>query len=143
MVLLNRKEKEGLVIKLAKEEKTYGEIAKVVHISPIEIKKIIDKVTGDVDSKPEESEKEKPKKLSPYARAIQMFKEGYKLEDVVIELDKDADTILHYYADYSRLKRMDCIVAAYYATKKNFPLFMQLFSGLKKKDSIRIPFQTY
>jgi hypothetical protein len=56
-----------------------------------------------------------------------MFKEGYKLEDVVIELDEDADTILHYYADHTRLKRMDCIVTAYHAIKKDFPLFMQLF----------------
>jgi hypothetical protein len=62
-----------------------------------------------------------------------MFKEGYKLEDVVIGLDKDADTILHFYSDYTRLKRMDCVVAAYYAIKKNFPLFMQLFRWVKEK----------
>jgi transposase len=131
MVLLNRKEKEKLVIKLVKEGKTYRDITKVVHISPIEIKKIIDKATGDVDS---QSEKEKQlKKLSPYARAIQMFKERYKLEDVVIELDEDADTVLHYYADYSRLNRMDFVVTAYYAVKKNFPLFMQLFSWVEEK----------
>jgi DNA-directed RNA polymerase specialized sigma subunit len=58
LILLNKKEKENLVIELAKEGKTYREIAKVVHISPMEIKKIIDKVTGDIDSKPEKSEKE-------------------------------------------------------------------------------------
>jgi transposase len=133
MVLLNRKEKEALVIKLVKEEKTYRDIAKIVHISPAEIKKIIDMATGDGESQQKEPEKEKPKKLSPYARAIQMFKEGYQLEDVVIELDEDADTILHYYSDYSRLKRMDGVVAAYYAIKKNFPLFMQLFRWVEEK----------
>lgn len=61
-----------------------------------------------------------------------MFKEGYELEDVVIELDEDADIILHYYLDYSRLKRMDGVVTAYYTTKNNFPLFMQLFSWVQK-----------
>ena len=50
-----------------------------MHISPIEIKKILDKSTGDGDSQQEEKQS---KKLSPYARAIQMFKEGYQLEDV-------------------------------------------------------------
>jgi predicted transcriptional regulator len=58
-LLLSRKEKEKLVIKLVKEGKTSKEIAKVVHISPTEIKKIIDKATGDAYSKPEVSEKEK------------------------------------------------------------------------------------
>jgi transposase len=134
MVLLNRKEKEALVIKLAKDGNPYREIVKVVRISPAEIKKILDKATGDEDSQQEDNkEKEKPKKLSPYANAIQMFKEGCELADVVIELDEDADTILHYYSDYSRLKRMDGVVAAYYATKKNFPLFMQLFSWVQKE----------
>ena len=91
MILLKRKEKEALVIKLVKEGKTYRDITKNVHISPIEIKRIIDKATGDVGyQQPEKLEKEKLKKLSPYARAIQMFKEGYQLEDVVIEPDKDA-----------------------------------------------------
>jgi hypothetical protein len=32
LILLTRKEKETLVIKLAKEEKTYRDIAKIVHI---------------------------------------------------------------------------------------------------------------
>jgi hypothetical protein len=40
------------------------------------------------------------RKKSHYAHTIQMFYEGYKLEDIVIELDKDADTILHYYVDF-------------------------------------------
>ncbi len=57
MILLRRKEKEALVIKLIKEGKTYRDIAKVVHISLIEIKKIIDKSTGDVDSNPEDQKK--------------------------------------------------------------------------------------
>ncbi|MGN6558955.1 MAG: hypothetical protein ACTHJ2_00355 [Candidatus Nitrosocosmicus sp.] len=62
-----------------------------------------------------------------------MFKEGYEPEDVVIELDKEADTIIRNYADYSRLKRMDCVVTVHYAIKKNFPLFMQLFSRFEEK----------
>ena len=62
-----------------------------------------------------------------------MFKKGYDLEDVVIELDKVADTILHYYADYSRLKRMDYVVTPYYAIKQNFPLFMQFFRWFEEK----------
>lgn len=69
--LLTRKEKEKLVIKLAKEGRTYREIAKIVHISPIEIKKILDKTTGDAGSQQDNKKKEK----SMYAQAFQMFRD--------------------------------------------------------------------
>jgi transposase len=44
MLLLSRKEKEGLVIKLAREGKTTREIAKIVHISLKDIGEILRKV---------------------------------------------------------------------------------------------------
>ena len=111
MVLLNRKEKEGLVIKLAKEEKTYREVAKVVHISPIEIKKIIDKATGDGNSQSEQSEKEKQQKpKSHYAQEFQMFWEKKSLKQVVVELGINALTVFRYYEDYLTLKRMDILL---------------------------------
>ena len=47
MLLLSRKEKEELVIRLAKEGKTKREIAKIVHISLKDIGKILRKITGD------------------------------------------------------------------------------------------------
>ncbi len=49
-MLLSRKEKEKLAIKLAKEGKTYRGITKNVHIFPTEIKKILDKATGEEPS---------------------------------------------------------------------------------------------
>jgi transposase len=95
MVLLSRKEKENLVIKLAKEGKTYREIAKIVHISPTEIKKILDKVTGDVEAQIDNN-KDKEKQKSPYAQAFQMFQENKSLPEVVVELDINALMVIGY-----------------------------------------------
>ena len=53
MLLLNKKEKEELVIKLAKEGKTTREIAKIVHMSLKDIGIILRKITGDEDPKSE------------------------------------------------------------------------------------------
>jgi transposase len=64
-LLLSRKEKEALVIKHAKECKTYREIAKIVHISPSEIKKILDKVAGDSESSQNNKEKQQQKLSLP------------------------------------------------------------------------------
>ena len=58
-LLLSRKEKEELVIKLAREGKTTREIAKIVHISLKDIGEIIRKFTGESNSESNEAEKEK------------------------------------------------------------------------------------
>src|SRR3982750_2681562 len=99
MVLLSRKEKENLVIKHAKEGKTYREIAMIVHILPSEIKKILDKATGDVEFI-KDSNKEKKKQKSLYAQTFQMFRENKSLTQVVVELDINTLTVLKYHEDY-------------------------------------------
>jgi transposase len=69
------KEKEELVIKLAKEGKTTREIAKIAHISLKDIGEIIRKFTGD-DKKDSDSiklaekEMERLSKLSPCTKAF-------------------------------------------------------------------------
>ena len=144
-MLINRKEKEKLVISLANEGKTTREIAKQVHISLRDIRTIIRKETGDDDflgrekqkqETEEQKEKEKQKRLkylSPYARSFQMFKDRMPLEDVAIEIDLDADTVLHYYKDYLRLLKMGWLVNIYEDLKKDFPLFIYLYKRIKKE----------
>ncbi|MDQ6723465.1 MAG: hypothetical protein M3Z01_04280 [Thermoproteota archaeon] len=99
MLLISRKEKEKLVITLAKEGKTIREIAKEVHISLKDIGKIIRKITGDDDiaEKEIEEEKEKQKRikaLSVYAQAFQMLKDKKSIVDVAINLDIKTNLVL-------------------------------------------------
>jgi RNA processing factor Prp31 len=150
MALLSRKEKEKLVIKLAKEGKTYREIAKIVHMSLKDICKIINKETGDDDPSQQEIEKqledEKQKKwksLSPYAKAFQMFKDKKPLEDVAIELDLKSNAVLDFYNEYLKLTKMDTLVKIYKELGQDFPLFIHLYKrtkeeGLTKKEITEI-----
>jgi transposase len=133
-LLLSRKDKEALVIKLAKEGKTYREIAKIVHISPTEIKKILDKVTGDVEAQKDTKNKQKKQK-SPYAQAFQMFQENKSLPEVVVELDINAPTVTGYYEHYLSLKRMDILVDIYpeILQKNNWKIFYHLYERAKEE----------
>jgi hypothetical protein len=145
-LLLSRKEKEKLVIQLAEEGKTTREIEKLVHISLLDIGKIIHKVTGDEvpshEDKEKELEKEKQRKLkplSPYARAFQMFKDKKSLADVTIELDIKSSAVSNFYNDYLCLLRMNSLVTMYKELKKDFPLLLYLYrrtkeEGLNKQD---------
>jgi cytidylate kinase len=79
-VILNKKEKEELVIKLLNEGKTTREIAQLAHVSLRDIGSITRKAVGGDDT-PDKSEDDlvQNRKLtdkSYYAQSFQMFKEG-------------------------------------------------------------------
>lgn len=138
-LLLSRKEKEELVIKLAREGKTTREIAKIVHIPLKDIGEIIRKFTGESNSESNEAEKEKERlsKLSIYAQAFQLFREKKSLTEVVITLDLEADTVLYYYKDYLRLNHLHKLVNLYHSLVKDPPLFLHLFNRIKEEGLSR------
>ena len=136
MILLNRKEKEALVIKLAKEGKNTREIAKIVHVSLLNIGKIIARETGDAENLQNDKEKEKQQKpKSHYAQAFQMFRDKKSLTQVVIELDINGLTVLRFYEDYLTLNRMDILVEIYPEILQNYSwnLFYHLFIKIKEE----------
>jgi transposase len=133
-LLLNKKEKEVLVLKLANEGLTTRQIAKEVRISLRTIGKILNKATGDDVAANEEVKKQKRlKELSPYAQAFQMFQLKKPLTDVAIELDIDTNTVLYYYKDYLRLVNMRRLVTVYQELKDDLPLFIHLYRRIKKE----------
>lgn len=136
-LLLNKKEKEELVIKLAREGKTTREIAESVHISLKDIGAIIRKVNGEEEdyenNKTKEKEKVRLSKLSPYAQAFKLFKEKKRLTDVVITLDLDADTVMYHYQDYLRLNGMYELIVLNHELGKDLSLFIHLFNRIKRE----------
>ena len=79
-VLLNKKEKEELVVKLHQENKTIRQIAEIVHMSFSDIGKIIKRIDGrtnDIDLSGK----------SKASQALYMFNNGKKPIDVAVELD--------------------------------------------------------
>jgi hypothetical protein len=140
-LLLSRKEKEKMVIELAKEGKTTRQIAESIHMSLRDIGRIIAKETGDHvlverDKQQQESEKEKQNKwksMSIYSKAFQMFKNKRTLADVAIELDLKSSAVLNFYNDYLDLLKMSWLVHIYNDLKEDFVLFLHLYNRIKKE----------
>ncbi len=136
-MVLNRKEKEGLVIKLVNEGKTTREIAQLAHVSLRDIGPITRKVNGDDNPDEDNEELVQNRKLtdkSYYAQSFQMFKEGKSLIDVVIELDLDTDRVQAFYSDYLNLTNRTYLINIYSELKNDFPLFLHLFRRIKKES---------
>ncbi len=133
-MLLNKKEKEELVIKLANEGLTTRQIAKEVRISLRTIGKILNKSTDDVAPDDEDLKKQRQLRgLSPYAQAFQMFQLNKPLTDVAISLDIATNTVLYYYKDYLRLVNMRRLLSIYNELKDDLPLFIHLHRRIKKE----------
>jgi hypothetical protein len=136
-VVLNKKEKEELVIKLLNEGKTTREIAQLAHVSLRDIGSITRKAAGD-DDIPDAGEEElvQNRKLtdkSYYAQSFQMFKEGKSLIDAVIELDLNTDRVRAYYSDYLDLTNRKKLTNIYSELKNDFSPFLHLFRRIKKE----------
>jgi hypothetical protein len=140
-VILNRKQKEELVIKLAKEGKNTRDIAKVAHVSLKDIGMIIRNYLGEDENETGCS----GKGLSTNSKAFKLFKEGKNLVDVAIILNVDTDEVLGMYNDYLRLLDLQKLMTLYREMSDNdFHLLEYLYHQLKceglanKKDIFNI-----
>jgi hypothetical protein len=111
--ILNKFEKEKLVIELHKEGKTLKEISQVVHMSFRDISKIIkayDKKTRLQTKKGENSENnplnQKIKKQSKCSQAYALFLDGKRQVDVAIDLQLDFEKVKRYWKEFLRLNNM-------------------------------------
>lgn len=132
-LLLSRKEKEKLVISLAKEGKTTREIAKIVHMSLKHIGKILRKITGDEDPKVESEKLKRQRNLSDYAKAFQLFMQDKSLPEIVVSLDIDVQTAQAYYRDYLRSMNMKNLVGIYNEIGPDLPIFLYLYRQVNKE----------
>jgi hypothetical protein len=89
MQVLNKYDKENLVIKLHQEGKTIREIASAAHMSFSDISNIIGKVDGRTNDI-------KISNKSKATQALFLFKSGKKPIDVAIELDISAKKTSEY-----------------------------------------------
>lgn len=124
-MLLTRKQKEELVIKLAEEGKTTRYIAKVAHISPKYIGRILRKASG------EESFEEGATLTS---KALQMFRNGGCLIDVSIKLNLDANTTLNIFKDYLCLSNSGDFLQMFQEYKNEIPVLLSLYNNLKANE---------
>ena len=130
--MLNRRDKEQLVIKLHQEGKTIREIASSAHMSFGDIGKIINRIDGrDNDDRVEA--KINIKNKSKDTQALFLFSTGKKPIDVSIELDLSASEVQNMLEEYWALNDLHELALAYNEIRAYLPSFLKLFHCLKER----------
>jgi hypothetical protein len=129
MQVLNKYDKENLVIKLHQEGKTMREIASAAHMSFSDISNIIGKVDGRTNDI-------KISNKSKATQALFLFKSGKKPIDVAIELDLSVNEVHDLQQEFWALNQLGELALIYYEIRNYLDLFLTLFHTLKKNKSI-------
>ncbi len=128
-MVLNRQQKENLVIDLLNQGISVPQIAKQAHVSFTDIKKIRQKLTGEViEEQQEEDQKKKP--LSIPSQAFKLFLEGKSVVEVAIGLDLPTDQVLKIHSDYLILRNMGMASRVLTENRKNLAAYLKLFDFL-------------
>ncbi len=128
-MILNRQQKEKLVIDLLNQGISVPQIAKQAHVSFSDIKKIRMKLTGDV-SEDQKQEDQKKKPLSIPSQAFKLFLDGKSVVEVAIGLDLPTDQVLKIHADYLVLQNMERASRVLTENRKNLAAYLKLFDFL-------------
>jgi hypothetical protein len=131
-VVLNRRDKEQLVIKLHEEGKTIREIAQQVRMSFKDIGTIIRRIDGQED----DIETKDLKNKSPETKALSLFSSGKKPIDVAIELNLSASEVQNILEEFWVLNELDELALVYLEIKNHLTLFLRLFHIMKKNRLI-------
>ncbi len=96
-VILNKKEKEELVVKLHQENKTIRQIAGIVHMSFKDIGVIIRRIDGRANDDDDDIDLGNKSKAT---QALHLFKNGKKPIDLAIILDIPYDEVTELQQEY-------------------------------------------
>jgi transposase len=124
-VILNKKEKEELVVKLHQQNKTIRQIAEIVHMSFKDIGTIIRRIDGRANDT-DLSNKSKATK------ALWLFERGKRPIEVAIELDIPYTEVEELQQEYWALKELADLALVYYEIRNDLDLFLRLFHVMKK-----------
>ena len=130
MQVLNRRDKEQLVIKLHQEGKTIRQIAFSAHLSFSDIGSIIHKIDGKVDDGVDLKNK------SPETKALFLFANGKKPIDVAIELNLSASEVQNLLEEFWALNDLHELAFVYNEIKSYLPSFLKLFHCLKNNNML-------
>jgi hypothetical protein len=124
-VVLNRRDKEQLVIKLHQEGQTIRKIASAAHLSFSEIGSIIRKIDG------RDNETKDLKNKSKDTQALYLFSIGKTPLEVTIELDLTTTVVHEIQEEYWALNQLHELAFVYNEIKAYLPSFLKLFHCLK------------
>jgi hypothetical protein len=125
-LILKKEEKEALVIKLAMEGKNYRTIAKMAHVSFVDIRKIISKFNNEKS----EYQNNTP---SVSSKAFHMFRDNKSRVEVAIALNLEADDVVALFEDYLRLLNLDKLITIFKELGNDIYLLDHLFFQMKEE----------
>ena len=126
--LLNKKEKEQLVIQFYQDGKTIRDIASAVHMSFGDIGKIIKRLDGRANDDININMSNKSKAT----QALFLYEQGKKPIDVAIELDIPYTEVEELQQEYWALKELGDLALVFYEIRNHLTLFLRLFRAMKK-----------
>jgi hypothetical protein len=133
-MVLNRRDKEQLVIKLHQEGKTIREIAFAAHLSFSDIGTIIRRADGhDKDGDIETKDLNNKSKAT---QALFLLSCGKKPIEVAIELDLPSIEVENMQQEYWVLNQLDELALIYHEIKSHLTLFLRLFHIMKRNRLI-------
>ena len=132
-VVLNRRDKEQLVIKLHQEGKTIRDIASAAHLSFTDIGKIIRKIDGKDD---DDIEMKGLKGKSKDTQALYLFSIGKTPLEVTIELDLTTPVVHEIQEEFWALNQLHEMAFVYNEIKAYLPSFLKLFHCLKNNKML-------
>jgi hypothetical protein len=122
-VILNKKEKEQLVVKLHQENKTIRQIAEIVHMNFKDIGTIIKRIDGQTNDEVDIDVSNKSKST----QALFLYERGKKPIDVAIELDISYAEVEELQQEYWALKKLGELALVYLEIRSHLGLFLRLF----------------
>jgi len=131
MQVLNKYDKELLVIELHSQGKTIRQIAAAAHLSFSDIGTSIRREDGH--DKDDDIETKDLKNKTKTTQALHLFKSGKKPIDVAIELDISANEIEDMLQEFWILNQLDELALVYLEVKTFLPSFLKLFHCLKER----------
>jgi hypothetical protein len=133
--ILNRRDKEQLVIELHSQGKTIRQIAATAHLSFTDIGNIIKKIDGR-EIEDEIVGNKDVKNKSRETKGLWLFSNGKKPIEVAVELDLTAAETHDVQEEYWALNDLHELSFVYNEIKAYLPSFLQLFRCLKKSKML-------
>lgn len=130
MQVLNKYDKEQLVIKLHKAGKTIRDIAQAVHISFTDIGKIIRKINGKKDEMLDLENKSKD------TQALYLFSNGKTPLEVKFEIDIPTSDVYDLQEEFWALDQLQELAFVFSEIKNFLPSFMKLYRSLKEYGTL-------
>jgi hypothetical protein len=136
MQVLNRFDKEALVIKMHKEGKTMREIAAAAHVSFGDIGKIIRRVDGPTNDDDDNSNDVDLSKKSKSTQALYLFQHGKKPIDVAIQLDLPYSEVEDLQQEFWALRDLYNLACMFMDIKSDLTSFVKLYKLLERNKML-------